>query len=112
MTFFKEKKEIIEHCANNNPSEFNLMKVLEEMAEFQEVATKLATKHPSNPDKPKKEELVKEFGDLIYRGIVYLKQQLPETSLKEIEEQLEARIVKKLSNLEKYKKQGLYKDVL
>lgn len=112
MTFIKEKKHIIEYCANSNTPSFNLLKVLEEMAEFQEVATKIETKHPNNPDKPKKEELVKEFGDLIYRGIVYLKQIMPETSLEEIEKLLEARINKKLSNLEKYKKEGLYKDGL
>jgi phosphoribosyl-ATP pyrophosphohydrolase len=103
------KAEIINHCASSNSECFNLLKVLEEIGEFQEVATKLSTKHPDNPEKPKKEELIKEFGDLIYRGVVYLKQQFPELSVQEIEEKLDARVGKKLSKLEEWKKDGLYK---
>ena len=108
MKVFEEKQEIINHCASTNTEEFNFNKALEEIAEFQEVMTKLKTKHPDNPTKPKKDELIKEFGDLIYRGIVYLKQQFPDMSVIEIVEKVEARIEKKLSNLESWKAEGLY----
>jgi phosphoribosyl-ATP pyrophosphohydrolase len=112
MRVFEKKKEIIEHCASTNTEEFNFNKTLEEIAEFQEVMTKLKTKHPDNPTKPKKEELVKEFGDLIYRGIVYLKQQFPDMSVLELIDKVEARIEKKLSNLEEWRKADLYKSGL
>lgn len=112
MKILKDKAEIIDFCAVKNTPEFNTIKVLEEIAEFQEVVTKIVTKHPNNPDKPQKEELIKEFGDLIYRGIVYLKQQFPNMSIKDIDDALQARIEKKLSKLEEYRKDELYKNGL
>jgi len=112
MRVFENKQEIIEHCASTNTEEFNFNKTLEEVAEFQEVMTKLKTKHPTNSSRPKKEELVKEFGDLMYRGIVYLKQQFPEMTLLELIDKIEARIEKKLSHLEEWKRADLYKSGL
>jgi phosphoribosyl-ATP pyrophosphohydrolase len=106
------KEVIITHCAETNKDGFNLIKVLEEISEFQEVATKIETKHPSNPSKPKKEQLIKEFGDLVYRGLVYLKEKFPEMSIPQLIEEIDARMEKKLSNLEEWKRDNLYKQGL
>lgn len=65
-------KNILEICASVNTKEYNFNKALEEAIEFQEVLVKLQTKHPDNPRRPKKEELIKEYGDLIYRGLIVL----------------------------------------
>lgn len=108
MKVLEEKQVIIDHCASSNTEEFNRTKVFEEISEFQEVMTKIVTKHPNNPDKPKKTELIKEFGDVVYRGLIYLRQQFPEFTASEIMEQVEARMTKKLSNLEEWKKEKLY----
>lgn len=109
MSVLKEKSDIINHCASVNDENFNRNKILEEVAEFQEVAVKLATKSNSNPKRPDKEELIKEFGDVVYRGIIYLRQQFPELSLEQLLGKIDDRIDKKLSNLERYKKENLYK---
>ena len=108
MKVFIEKREIVDHCAENNKGEFNFEKMIEELAEFQEVTAKIRTKHPNNPDRPKRDEIVKEFGDLIYRGIIYIKCQFPDITLPELMDKIEARIHKKLTNLEEYKNLGRY----
>ena len=108
MKVFEKKREIIQHCAEDNTEDFNFTKVIEELAEFQEVISKIRTKSPSNPDRPKKEEMIKEFGDVLYRSIIYLRSQFHDIGYLELLEKVEARIEKKLTSLEEYKKLGRY----
>lgn len=107
---FKEKKykDIINHCAKNNPDEYNKDKALEELMEFSEVIIKRQTKSDSNPKKPKKEELIKEFGDVIYRDIIYLVQEHPELFLEEVLQDVKKHIEHKLDNMIEYQKTGQY----
>jgi phosphoribosyl-ATP pyrophosphohydrolase len=105
MNVFNEKAEIIEHCADNNEPEYNFNKVIEEIAEFQEAIVKQKTKHPDNPAKPAKKNMIKEFGDLIYRSVIYLKQEFPELELHELMMKIEFRIEEKLEGLEEVKKE-------
>lgn len=102
-------KELIEHCSSKNTESFNCNKSLEEMTEFAEVVIKRQTKHPTNPKVPKKEEYIKEFGDVIYRGFVVLKQQFPELSVEEIFSHLNEHIDGKLTRLQKWKDEDKYK---
>ena len=105
----EEYKDIINHCAATNTPEFNFNKVIEEIAEFQEVMAKIRTKASSNPAKPKREELVKEYGDLLYRGMIYLKGEFPELTLEEVVGKVQKRIDKKLTDLAEWHKENLYK---
>ena len=97
-------EEIINYCAINNTEEYNRNKVFEELAEFQQVVAKLKTKASDNPSKPEKSELIKEFGDLVYRSMIYIKQQFPEYSLEEVADNIGKHIDKKLTKLEGYSK--------
>lgn len=102
MKSLQEKEQIINHCASTNTPEYNRTKVFEEIAEFQEIIAKTATKHVDHPKRVDKDELIKEFGDLVYRSIIYLKHEFPEMSVSEILSKVDARIEKKLTNLEEW----------
>lgn len=101
--------EIIEYCAKNNKFGYNSDKAIEEAIEFAEVVVKLKTKHKDNPKRPDKEEALKEYGDFVYRGMIYLKSLFPEKSLDEISEDVSEHIYSKLDKLVQYKEQGKYK---
>ena len=100
--------KIINLCAIDNPPGYNKDKILEEMSEFQQVMLKLITKHPDN--RPDKVELIKEFGDLVYRGMIYLYQEFPEFELEELVDKVNARIDKKLKEMETYRKDDVYNE--
>lgn len=104
----KAHLEILEYMAVENPKSFNVLKALEEAVEFQEVLCKLQTKHPNNKKRPDKDELIKEFGDVIYRGLVAIKSEQPDLSYDEIFALAIKRIEFKLDNLIKYKSEGKY----
>lgn len=99
--------ELLHYLARNNSIQFNINKALEEAVEFQEVVIKLQTKHKDK--RPPMNEAIKEYGDFIYRGFVYLLSLFPEQSKEEIENAVEAHIDYKLKKLIKYKEEGKYK---
>lgn len=101
--------EIIEFIATNNSFEFNQNKALEEASEFMEAVLKFSTKHKDNIKRPTRNEILKEYGDFMYRGLVYLKTIYPELSFEMINEKVDNHIVSKLEKLEQYKTEGKYK---
>jgi len=100
--------DILNHCANNNTEEFNRNKAVEEATEFNEVVLKYVTKNPLNEKRPDKEEFIKEFGDFVYRGFIFLKQQFPELSNTNLIYKIKERIETKLDNLIDYNEKGKY----
>ena len=100
--------EIIDHCVEKNPPEYNIDKAMEECIEFQEVLIKLRTKNATNPRRPKEVEALKEFGDVIYRGIIALRTIFPDANLEDILLDVNEHINKKLSRLGEFKKEGKY----
>lgn len=109
MKVFLEKEEIITHCATTNAPEYNILKVLEELSEFQEAITKRITKHKDNVDRPKKLDVLQEFSDVVNRGLIYIKQLFPDYTAEQIMEIVDAHISKKLTNLETNLKNKQYK---
>lgn len=99
---------LLEHCAQSNSLQYNRYKILEELAEFMEVIIKRETKDEGNPRKPVKKELIKEFGDVIYRGIIYLLQEFP-LNPEELTEEIQKHIELKLDKLEVWRNEGTYK---
>lgn len=105
---FRGHEKLLQYCAEKNTPEFNQNKATEEVVEFMEVIIKRQTKHKDNPKKPKKDELIKEFGDVIYRGFIYLMQEFPEISQKELLGAIKSHIGDKLTQLQEWKEQGKY----
>ena len=98
--------ELITAVLQNNTKEFNFNKALEEAVEFQEVLIKLQTKGPEK--KPDREEALKEYGDLCYRGMFVLMQLYPEYSAEDLEERVKEHMDYKLSKMYKNLKEGKY----
>lgn len=105
MRVFEERGAIINRCCEINDPEYNFHKIIEELAEFQEAIVKQKTKHPDNPDKPSKKSMIKEFGDVMYRGVIYLMQEFPDYTLEELLKEIEKRIDSKLEALEDVQKE-------
>lgn len=103
------RKDILDFCATNNSDSFNYNKAVEELIELQEVLVKRQTKHKYNPKRPDKQELIKEFGDVIYRNLIVLMQDFPELDTDTIMYHVQEYINYKLMKLEEYKKEGKYK---
>lgn len=108
IKFTDESMEMMQHCAASNPSYYNMNKALEECVEFQEVLIKLQTKHSSNPKRPDAGEAIKEYGDVIYRGLISLKTIFEDKELPEILEMVSAHINKKLTRLGTFRTAGTY----
>lgn len=104
------KGDFLKELAKNNDEQYNFNKSLEESAEFQEVLLKYITKHPDV--KPDKKEILKEYSDFIYRGLITLLTLFPEKSQIEIMEDINKHINKKLSKLEALKLEGAHKGKL
>jgi len=94
--------------AEENSVEYNFKKVVEELFEFGEAITKLETKHETNPKKPESNEAIKEFGDVIFRGVVYLMNIFPDQTVEEIQQRVNDHINYKLQKLEGYYEEKLY----
>jgi hypothetical protein len=107
-----ENNSILEHCAQNNTVQFNFNKALEESAEFSEALLKFQTKIEHNPKRPTKQDILGEYGDFIYRGLIALKTLFPNVELKDLIEDVETHIKNKLSKLEEWKTSGKYKNGL
>ena len=103
---------LLQHCAKNNPAQFNRDKAVEEATEFIEAVTKRQTKHPDNPKRPEKIEILKEYGDFQYRGLILLIQEFPELTFNQILEKVEEHMTKKLTDLQRWKDEGKYNDGL
>lgn len=103
-----EIEEIIDFCAKNNAPVFNYNKAIEETTEFNEVLIKLQTKHPDNPKYPDKNEVLKEYGDMVYRGFIAIKTLFPDYSSIVLKGEIDAHIEMKLLKLIKYKNEGKY----
>lgn len=107
-----EELEILHIVADTNTPEFNKDKALEEAAEFMEAVLKYNTKHKDNPKRPSKDDILKEYGDFIYRGLIYLKTLFPKETFDSINSKVDDHIVYKLEKLEQYYKEGKYKNGL
>jgi hypothetical protein len=105
-------REILEHCAKDNPRQFNINKALEESLEFTEAMLKYETKHPDNPKRPTLNDVVDEYGDFIYRGMILLMTLFPESNIERIQLAVDARINDKLEKLQEWKYSGMYKGEL
>jgi len=104
----KSHDELIAFCAHDNEPTFNFNKALEEAAEFMDATLKYQTKHPDNPKRPPKEEILKEYGDLTYRGLILLKMINPELTLDQIYTKIIDHVSMKLDKLQQYRKDGHY----
>lgn len=92
-----ENKATLIYMAANNTESFNYNKALEEAVEFQEVILKLQTKQVDK--KPDKVEAFKEYGDLIYRGLVAIMTIYPNMTIDGILEIVKNHIDYKLDKL-------------
>jgi phosphoribosyl-ATP pyrophosphohydrolase len=103
--------DILIELAKINPPEFNYNKAIEEAAEFVEALTKYQTKHPDNPKKPTKEDILKEYADFVYRGLAAVLTVYKDTgvSLDVLADMIEKHVEYKLAKLEQYKAEGKYK---
>lgn len=101
-------EKTIVYCAVNNNASYNFNKALEECVEFSEVIIKLQTKDPNNEKYPDKNEAIKEFGDLFYRGLIALKTIFPEKKLSIITEEINKHIEYKLNKIDEYVKDRKY----
>ena len=104
-----EHLELIEHCSSKNPLAYNFDKAVEECIEFMEVLVKLRTKHEDNPSRPKVENALKEYGDVLYRGIIAIKPLYPDRSTEELFGDVSAHIRKKLNRLAEFCEEGNFK---
>lgn len=101
------QEALLSYLAHSNSDNFNYNKALEEAIEFQEVIVKMQTKIPERQPDPK--ELIKEYGDFVYRGLIAILTKFPEMTVKEAQQQVEKHIEMKLGRLEVYRKEGKYK---
>ena len=104
----EEYEDILEHCAKNNPLHFNINKALEEAAEFVDASLKYQTKHPDNPKKPTREDILHEYADFFYRGLIMLMSLFPDKNLDEINDLIGERCRYKLDYLIDWKNNGQY----
>lgn len=105
----QKNEEILQFCSVNNSTAFNLFKAAEECIEFQEVLLKLETKAPENEKRPDVSEAIDEFGDVIYRGFIKLKELFPDLTSEVLLESIDNRIEYKLGKLIEYRNEGKYK---
>jgi hypothetical protein len=106
------QKKLLKICALENTKEFNFNKALEESSEFSEALLKYQTKADSNPSKPTKKDILGEYSDFIYRGLISIKTLYPNLTLEEIEEKINNHILKKLEKMEEWERLGTYKNGL
>lgn len=97
---FNEQEATIEYLVNNNLPEKNLGKLAEECAELLEVLLKCMTRKEGN--KPSREKIVEELGDVMLRLFIYIEQN-------EMEIDVSVRMENKLKQLQDYIDQGKYK---
>lgn len=104
-----DHEDIIEYCVQNNPVEFNFNKAMEEASEFLEALLKYQTKHPDNENRPKREHILKEYGDFVYRGVIAVRSLFKDLTSEQVDDKIEAHITKKLDKLIEWQKDNKYK---
>lgn len=87
------KEEVVTKMVETNSPKNNLGKLTEECAELLEVLIKLTTKTEDN--KPKREKIVEELGDLTFRMEVYIRQN-------GMNQEVADRVAKKVKQVEAY----------
>lgn len=104
-------EEITKVMIEQNKVSFNSNKALEELAEFQEAFVKFQTKHKDNPKRPTPEDIIGEFADLMYRGMIGI---VSVTGIKkeDLADMIDAHIQKKFTALYNWYKSGKYKNGL
>ena len=103
---------LLKYMATNNKQQFNFNKAIEEATEFNDALVKMQTKHVSNPKKPTKDDILKEYADFQYRGYVALMSLFPELSTDEIDDRIDEHMFKKLGKLQDYLEEGKYNNGL
>jgi len=100
------KKEVIEnkdllfqYLAQSNDWSYNIDKAIEESLEFGECLVKIKTKNRNNPKRPDLNEAIKEYGDVMMRGLIALITLFPNHSPEDLTEEVFTHIDKKISNL-------------
>lgn len=101
--------DLLKYLAYENKPSYNFNKALEECIEFQEVLIKLQTKPKDSEKRPPEAQLIEEFGDAIYRGLVVIMTTFPDTDIQTLVDQVEERIDYKLGRLQSHKSAGDYK---
>lgn len=103
--------EVTEVMIKENKVAFNSNKALEELAEFQEAFVKFQTKHKDNPKRPSPEDIIGEFADFMYRGMIGIVSVtgIPKEDLADL---IDAHIQKKFTALYNWYKSGKYKNGL
>lgn len=99
------EETMLMYMAQNNPKMFNLTKAAEEASEFADVLLKTVNKKPEKA--PDVQDVIDEFGDVFYRGIVAL-MTLTGKSFEEVGDLVAARCDKKISRLHEFVKEDLY----
>lgn len=102
----EQVENLFNHLKNTNNYSFNMNKVVEECIEFSEVIVKLQTKRPEKA--PNKIEALKEYSDLMIRGMVALSCIFPEKTIDEITDDIGRCGMEKLSKLENWRKEQEY----
>lgn len=98
----EDRELLYDYMARNNTPAFNYNKALEECVEFMEVIIKLQTKSKTNPRRPKAEEAIGEYGDMVLRGIVALQTLFSEENVGAlVEDHIEKKTEKLLGWLDK-----------
>src|SRR5688572_23436404 len=85
--------EAIEKLIEHLPEQQNILKAVEECAELQEVLIKYLTKSPEM--KPKKEKIIEEMGDVIFRVLVV-------TAMFDVKDLMEQRVEDKATILHEW----------
>lgn len=108
LEILTKNKDLLEYMATQNTEIFNHLKALEEKDEYGEALVKFLTKSAKNPRRPAKDEILNEYGDLIYRGLVSLMRLYPELSIEVILSKVENHIEEKIEALRGWKSEGAY----
>lgn len=105
----EQESDLIDFMVETNKPEFNYNKAVEEATEFTDALVKHQTKHPDNPNRPKRKDVVNEYADFMYRGLLALLTLYKgEKNENQIGEMIEEHIRYKFSKLQSYKDKGLY----
>lgn len=101
-------EDLFQYMAKNNTKEFNFNKAMEEATEFNEALLKFLTKHKDNPKKPTPDDILGEYADFMYRGIVAILVLFPELSPDEVGHLIDSHVEKKLTALAEWRESGKY----
>ncbi len=104
--------DLLMYMSQNNAEEFNRNKAIEEASEFIEATIKMYTKSKKNPKRPTIQDVIGEYADTVLRGRVYVQSLLPELTISEVEDKLNAHIKMKTNKLLGWLEKGTYENGL